>query len=348
MTTYPVSLYPTSYDTATFMEVIDGTTSINSALFHKFESAILNIENELGILPSGIWSTVRQRLDMLETHYVNIFAASRSATIATNFNFSWLSPEVSPPPLPFLKNPTPKWSPGPLVLIPTTLGMIPLNLRTEAGYGDGYGVLYFMNEFYVDTDIDEFVLSLWETSVAPIEIISHTFGPGDHTYSVVLPLSYLDEDRIYEIRATQTSIIPVPVNIFSTMWNSRFLFVATANIEGAPIDPQLKYIINTFDYTEANSTTGYKLLGNIPTQAMVQSAVVIIDSAFDGGLGITIGDIINQDSLMAAAENIPTVPGTYNKNSNYEYMLFTPINAYFTLAAAPATTGSGIIIIYYH
>ena len=187
--TYPNTLYPNQKDTNDFMEVIDGSTRINSTLLSKFSGAILAIEKELGIKPSGVYSDVRQRLDALET--MTIYGASHSTTIATEVLFDWLSPIIS--------------TPGGSVVLSTTIGKVSINLYREAGFPDGYGTIEFKNAFYVDTDIDWFELSLWETSSTPVEIISDIFTAGENLYNITLSLPITDEDKVFELRARQTS-----------------------------------------------------------------------------------------------------------------------------------------------
>ena len=50
----------------TYFDVVDGATPINSELFGKFTDAIINIQDQLGDNPSGVFSNIRQRLDSLE------------------------------------------------------------------------------------------------------------------------------------------------------------------------------------------------------------------------------------------------------------------------------------------
>ena len=127
MVTYPSTLYPAQKDTLDYMQVIDGTTRINSALFSKFSSAILAIENELGIKPSGTYSDVRQRLDAMQLgiNYLSIYGVSHSTTINTKFDIDWLSAAL----------------PAPDDYLPTSIGKLPMNLLTESGFPDGYGVV---------------------------------------------------------------------------------------------------------------------------------------------------------------------------------------------------------------
>ena len=58
--------YPSVKDTTSTFLVINGITPIDSALFLRYSSAILAIESELGVNPSGVYSDVRQRLDSID------------------------------------------------------------------------------------------------------------------------------------------------------------------------------------------------------------------------------------------------------------------------------------------
>jgi hypothetical protein len=61
-----MSTYPYIKDPTSSFAVIDGVTPLNSILFQKFSSAIVAIENELGVNPSGVYTDVRQRLDAID------------------------------------------------------------------------------------------------------------------------------------------------------------------------------------------------------------------------------------------------------------------------------------------
>ncbi len=60
--------YPNSIDDASSLPVIvDGVTTLTAAVFNGPRDAVVAIESELGQNPSGTYSTVRDRLDVLET-----------------------------------------------------------------------------------------------------------------------------------------------------------------------------------------------------------------------------------------------------------------------------------------
>lgn len=60
------SIYPNAIDGfAQLPLVVDTVTEVNASTVNKLRSAILNIENELGVLPSGSFSTVTERLNFI-------------------------------------------------------------------------------------------------------------------------------------------------------------------------------------------------------------------------------------------------------------------------------------------
>jgi hypothetical protein len=62
-----VVLFPAQIDTSLSIPItIDGTTGVNASVINTLRSAILAIENTLGVNPAGVYATVRARLDNLE------------------------------------------------------------------------------------------------------------------------------------------------------------------------------------------------------------------------------------------------------------------------------------------
>jgi hypothetical protein len=65
--------YPASIDTSLELPtVVDNVTPINGALLNNIRDAILAMENELGIKPSGIYTNVRTRIAAIETVVGNL------------------------------------------------------------------------------------------------------------------------------------------------------------------------------------------------------------------------------------------------------------------------------------
>jgi hypothetical protein len=60
--------YPNRKDTTATFSVVNGVTSIDSAFFAKFFSAILAIENELGVSPSGVYTDLVARLEAMDSY----------------------------------------------------------------------------------------------------------------------------------------------------------------------------------------------------------------------------------------------------------------------------------------
>ena len=334
--TYPSTTYPNQKDTNDFMQVIDGSTAINSTLFSKFSGAILAIEKELGIKPSGIYSDVRQRLDALELMY--IYGASHSTTIVTNYLFDWISPLISTP------SPTlPGLGLPPGEILSTTIGKISINLYEEAGFPDGYGLIEFKNSFYVDQDITSFELSLWETTSTPTQIVSDIFVAGDNLYNVVLSLPITDEERTFEVRVSQTSSYSIINYINSQIWNSRLVFAAIGVFSGEI--PDSKYLSMAFDYTDV--LAGSKFIGELSANVAVQSVSLIIGNSFDGGTSISVGDQTYTANLMSVSANIPTAADIYRSGCDVQYASPALINLNFGHSGTP-TMGSGTVIVYYH
>lgn len=74
------SLYPNAIDGQAQIEIAkDNITRIDAKLINDIRSAILNIEEELGIVPSGTYQTVRARLDAIDLPDLSDLEASVSS-----------------------------------------------------------------------------------------------------------------------------------------------------------------------------------------------------------------------------------------------------------------------------
>jgi hypothetical protein len=315
--------YPFDKTNPLTFTVIDGVTAVDTILFRKFSDAIIRLEDELGLKPSGTYATVRARLDAMELGVNNNEGTPHSVHIATHFRHDWLSPTIT--------------TPGGPVVLPTIIGQVPIDPAVEAGYNDGYGLCYFINRFFVDEDVT-FTLQLWDVTDAPAQLSTNNFTYGEHTYSTILALP-LDtaSERVYELRCYQ---VGGATSTNSVIWNSRFLFVPSTLPIGAP----LSFLINTFDFNDVLS--GSKSIGTItgdPTA--VQAVSLIIGTEFDGATTISVGDSGDNARLMATVDNIPTILDTYINTSDEIYAAPTEINLYFT--GAPSQ-GSGTVIVYLH
>jgi hypothetical protein len=70
-------IYPAQIDTIiTLPKAIDNKTPINGIVFNNLRDTIVGIEQELGIKPSGLYSTVRARLDALDVIINQLIAGS--------------------------------------------------------------------------------------------------------------------------------------------------------------------------------------------------------------------------------------------------------------------------------
>ena len=332
--TYPSTLYPNAKDTVTYIQVIDNSTILDNAFFAKISSAILAIENELGIKPAGIYSDVRQRLDAMEVGINSAIAAAvspHSTTIATKFNHNWLSPTIA--------------IPGPSTMVlPTTIGQLSFNLLNEAGFLDGYGTIYFANRIFVDRDCT-LEISLWDITSTPTQLVTHSFTYGFHNYAALLSVTIADLDKTYEVRVKQTSVIPYATRIDSVILNSRLYFFPSALGIGDPGGGTVgfvKYIVK--DITFSDFSTGSVTVGTVPIDSMIQNTVLLTITPFDTGT-VDVGTLLQFDELMQATDTDITISDTYTKESNREVTADTEIIA--TLTGSPIQ-GSGRIIVYYH
>jgi hypothetical protein len=58
--------YPAQIDDSISLPVVTSTTSLSPVLFNRLRDAIIRVESELGIKPSAVFGTVRERLDYLQ------------------------------------------------------------------------------------------------------------------------------------------------------------------------------------------------------------------------------------------------------------------------------------------
>jgi hypothetical protein len=65
--------YPAQIDTSSSLPTaVDNLTPVQGSIFNKLRDAVISVEQELGVKPSGSYSTVRARLDNLETVVGNL------------------------------------------------------------------------------------------------------------------------------------------------------------------------------------------------------------------------------------------------------------------------------------
>lgn len=85
-------------------------------------------------------------------------------------------------------------------------------------------------------------------------------------------------------------------------------------------------------------------LGHLTTHAKAFYVVIVIDTPFSPGARISVGDALNQESLVALLDVDTQTPDSYAVEPNFEYGADTPINLYIT---GLPTTGSGVVTVFY-
>lgn len=91
---------------------------------------------------------------------------------------------------------------------------------------------------------------------------------------------------------------------------------------------------------------GPVLLGTLSAGKTVEKVVLEVNTAFDGGVRIIVGDAAAMGRLMPADANSPSITGVYVQESNYRYMADTEIYLYFVSGTMP-TVGSLRALVYY-
>jgi len=96
-----------------------------------------------------------------------------------------------------------------------------------------------------------------------------------------------------------------------------------------------------FDFTNSGTRI---LIGAAHANSVVSDIAVRIITAFDAGVGITVGTLAVPDLFMLATENWPTYGGdnTYWKIINEYCAVDTPI--YLTISV-PSSSGTGEIVV---
>lgn len=97
------------------------------------------------------------------------------------------------------------------------------------------------------------------------------------------------------------------------------------------------------DFTFAD-VPGPVKIGTVRSGHLVRNTVVRIDTAFDGGLELTIGDMIAQGRLQTISDNQPEFVNHWNVNNVYEYTSTTDVYIFFPNGTP--TQGVGRVIVY--
>lgn len=83
------SIYPDAIDGYSQLPLaVDGVTSVSAVSINRLREAILNIESELGVLPSDDFDTVSARLDDIEASIANLGVGNTFRTYAGNQTLS--------------------------------------------------------------------------------------------------------------------------------------------------------------------------------------------------------------------------------------------------------------------
>lgn len=99
----------------------------------------------------------------------------------------------------------------------------------------------------------------------------------------------------------------------------------------------------TVDFSFADIPGPVKI-GTVRAGHIVRNTVVRIDTVFDGGLELTVGDAIAQARLQAVTDNQPEHAQDWNVNNVYEYTTTTEIFVYFPNGTP--TQGAGRIMVF--
>lgn len=98
------------------------------------------------------------------------------------------------------------------------------------------------------------------------------------------------------------------------------------------------------DFSWADVALGSMSLGICPSGHLVDKTVIEIKTAFNGGVQMTVGDVVAQGRLMVIADNKPNVANHYEVNNSFEYVADTEIFIFFP--GGIPTIGIGRVIVY--
>ncbi len=89
---------------------------------------------------------------------------------------------------------------------------------------------------------------------------------------------------------------------------------------------------------------GPLLIGMVPAGHIVRETVIDVQEEFDGGVTMTVGDMVAQARLQVTSDNRPTAVHHYNVNNVYEYATDTDVYVFFP--SGTPTTGSAKITVF--
>jgi hypothetical protein len=99
-------------------------------------------------------------------------------------------------------------------------------------------------------------------------------------------------------------------------------------------------------YTWSDYATGSIVVGVVPIGRTVQSVMLFVDVAFDGGVGFTVGDAGGTARFFTLADNSPTQTELYVTDSGHTYGSNTEVRLYM-VGGVPPTVGSGRVIVFF-
>src|SRR5271157_3301101 len=82
---------PRPTDTRGLPVIVDLQTPVKAEVVNRHRESILAIENELGIQPSGVYTTVRDRLDSLESYLCGLWVALSEKSSPVNILLNGIS-----------------------------------------------------------------------------------------------------------------------------------------------------------------------------------------------------------------------------------------------------------------
>lgn len=82
----------------------------------------------------------------------------------------------------------------------------------------------------------------------------------------------------------------------------------------------------------------------LPAGSFVWYAALAIETAYDGGAQVLVGNATTPAALMGSGDNVPSVPGTYELSLDVDWPADAPVLV--SLAGAP-TQGAAVCVIRY-
>lgn len=117
---------------------------------------------------------------------------------------------------------------------------------------------------------------------------------------------------------------------------------SVVSIDELPISSELTGSLELeFSYSDFASVS--KLIGNIAANVDIEELKIVVDSPFDGGAAVTVGDAVQPDRLAANSNSELAFTGIYDMEITYSYSVDTDINLYMS---GNPTTGSGKVLIF--